>query len=87
MLLKSERVVFLDWLRFIACFMVMLVHCIEPFYLGGTEGTYIASWGNAFWTTAINSALRPAGPLFVLASSYLLFLKKVPVSVFNGKRR
>ena len=86
MLLKSERVVFLDWLRFIACFMVMLVHCIEPFYLGGTEGTYIASWGNAFWTTAINSALRPAVPLFVLASSYLLFPLKTDTGTFFRKR-
>ena len=86
MLLKSERVVFLDWLRFIACFMVMLVHCIEPFYLGGTEGTYIASWGNAFWTTAINSALRPSVPLFVLASSYLLFPLKTDTGTFFRKR-
>ena len=52
--------------------MVMLVHCIEPFYLGG-PGTYIASESDAFWVTFINSALRPAVPLFMLASSYLLF--------------
>ena len=29
---KGNRVVFLDWLRIIACFMVMLVHTCEPFY-------------------------------------------------------
>ena len=34
----KERIVFLDYLRVIACFMVMLVHSIEPFYLGGPEG-------------------------------------------------
>lgn len=39
---KNTRIVFLDWLRAIACFMVILVHCIEPFYLGGPEGTFIA---------------------------------------------
>ena len=37
---RKERVVFIDWLRFIACFMVMIVHSCEPFYLGG-EGTMI----------------------------------------------
>ncbi len=32
---KGNRVVFLDWLRIIACFMVMAIHAAEPFYLGG----------------------------------------------------
>ena len=84
--MPTERIVFLDWLRFIACFMVILVHCIEPFYLGGPEGTYIASWGDAFWTTVINSALRPAVPLFVMASSYLLFPLKTDTITFFKKR-
>ncbi len=84
--MKNKRIVFLDWLRFIACFMVMLVHCIEPFYLGGPEGTYIASKFNALWTTGVNSALRPAVPLFVLASSYLLFPLKTDTGSFFRKR-
>lgn len=82
----SSRVIFLDWLRFIACFMVILVHSIEPFYLGGPEGTYIASWGDALWSTLLDSALRPAVPLFVLASSYLLFPLKTDTSTFFRKR-
>lgn len=81
-----ERVVFLDWLRFIACFMVILVHSIEPFYLGGPEGTYIASWGDAIWSTLLDSALRPAVPLFVLASSYLLFPLKTDTVTFFKRR-
>ena len=32
---KGNRVVFLDWLRIIACFMVMAIHAAEPFYRGG----------------------------------------------------
>lgn len=83
---ESGRIVFLDWLRVIACFMVILVHSIEPFYLGGPEGTYIASWWDAFWTTAIDSALRPAVPLFVLASSYLLFPLRTDTATFFRKR-
>ena len=86
MLLKSERIVFLDWLRFIACFMVILVHSIEPFYLGGPDGTYIESFGDAMWTTLINSALRPAVPLFVMASSYLLFPVQTDTVTFFKRR-
>lgn len=84
-LAEPQRIVFLDWLRFIACFMVMLVHCIEPFYLGG-PGTYIASESDAFWVTFIDSALRPAVPLFMLASSYLLFPLKTDTPTFFRRR-
>ncbi len=83
---NSNRIVFLDWLRAIACFMVILVHCIEPFYLGGPEGTYIASKSNALWVTLVNSLLRPAVPLFVMASSYLLLPLKTDTGTFFRKR-
>ena len=67
----ANRIYCLDYLRVVACFMVILVHCIEPFYLGG-EGTYMASYSDALWVTFINSLLRIAVPLFVMISSYLL---------------
>ena len=67
----NQRIVFLDYLRVVACFMVILVHSIEPFYLGG-EGSYIASLSDARWVTFLDSALRCAVPLFVMTSSYLL---------------
>lgn len=69
--LHNDRVYFLDYLRVVAAFMVILVHTIEPFYLGG-DGTYIASHSDALWVTCINSLLRVAVPLFVMISSYLL---------------
>ena len=84
--LNDNRVVFLDWLRMISIFMVILVHCIEPFYYGGPEGTYIASRSDAIWVTLINSALRPCVPLFVLASSFLLFPVTSETSTFLKKR-
>ena len=71
----DNRVYFLDYLRVLACFMVILVHCIEPFYLGD-GGTLIASRSDALWVTCIDSLLRIAGPLFVMISRYLL----VPVA-------
>lgn len=79
------RVVFLDYLRVIACFMVILVHSIEPFYLG-EGGTLIGNASDALWVTILDSALRASVPLFVLASSYLLFPLKYDTSVFFKKR-
>ncbi|MBP3455762.1 MAG: acyltransferase family protein [Alistipes sp.] len=81
----ASRIVFLDYLRVAACFMVILVHSIEPFYLGG-EGTYIASPSDAFWVTLLDSALRAAVPLFVMTSSYLLFPVKGSTSEFFRRR-
>ena len=82
---RTGRVVFLDYLRLIACFMVILVHCIEPFYLGG-EGTLIKDVSDAVWCTVLDSALRAAVPLFVIASSYLLFPLKYDTATFFRKR-
>lgn len=79
------RITFLDYLRVIACFMVMLVHSCEPFYLGG-EGTLILTKGDALWVTFIDGAIRAAVPLFMLASSYLLFPIKDDSKTFFKKR-
>ena len=82
---QSQRIVFLDYLRVVACFMVILVHACEPFYLDGV-GTYIANANDAFWVTAIDSALRCAVPLFVMTSSYLLFPVQGSTSDFFRRR-
>ena len=83
--MSNNRVVFLDYLRIVACFMVILVHACEPFYLGG-EGTYIANSYDAFWVTIFDSALRCAVPLFIMTSSYLLFPLKVETADFFRRR-
>lgn len=81
----ETRIVFLDYLRLIACFMVMLVHSCEPFYLGGA-GTQILSYEDGLWATLIDSAIRASVPLFVMASSYLLFPLKTDSRTFFVKR-
>lgn len=80
-----DRVVFLDYLRVTACIMVIMVHCIEPFYLGN-GGTLIRNSTDAFWSTFLDSALRASIPLFVLTSSYLLFPVKDESQVFFRRR-
>lgn len=81
----ESRIYFLDYLRVVATFMVILVHCIEPFYLGG-NGTYIASKSDAVWVTTINSLLRTSVPLFVMMSSYLLVPIQGAASDFFRRR-
>ena len=81
----KKHIVFLDYLRVIACFMVMVVHSCEPFYLGG-DGFLIESPWNAAWTTLIDSAVRSCIMLFVMASAYLLFPVERPTGDFFRRR-
>ena len=84
----GNRVVFLDWLRVIACFMVMVIHSSEPFYLGGEAPnvTSIANKWDAIWISIVESVCRVCVPLFVMASSYLLFPLKKPTGEFFRRR-
>lgn len=68
----SKRTVWIDWMRVAACFMVILVHSTEPFYLGG-NGSQILTATDAFWASFFDSFVRACVPLFVVASSYLQF--------------
>jgi len=85
---NDGRVVFLDWLRVIACFMVMVIHSSEPFYLGGEAPnvTSIANKWDAVWISIVESVCRVCVPLFVMASSYLLFPLKKPTGEFFRRR-
>jgi len=67
-----KREVWIDWMRTAACFMVILVHCTEPFYLGGS-GSLILDQADAFWSSFFDSFVRACVPLFIVASSYLQF--------------
>ena len=68
----ENRVAWVDWMRVIACLMVMTVHSTEPFYLGG-EGSLILTQSDAWWVSLFDCFVRACVPLFVVASSYLQF--------------
>ena len=68
----QQREVWLDFLRVTACFMVMVIHSTEPFYLGG-EGAQILTATDAFWVAVFEGLCRSCVPLFLIASSYLQF--------------
>lgn len=85
----SKRIVFLDYLRVIACFMVMAIHASEPYYLAFEDGvtvTKIASRFDALCITAVEGLCRVCVPLFVMASSYLLFPLTRPTGEFFRRR-
>ena len=81
----KRREVWVDWLRVIACFMVFAVHSTEPFYLGG-EGSLILTEADAFWSSFFDSLVRSCVPLFIIASSYLLFPLRYSTAEFFRRR-
>ena len=82
---NTEREVWVDWLRVLACLLVMVVHSSEPFYLDGYD-TLILTDADLIWASAIDSASRMSVPLFVIASSYLLFPLRYSVGEFFRRR-
>lgn len=83
--METNREVWIDWMRVIACFMVMVVHSTEPFYLGG-EGSLIATRSDAFWVSFFDTVVRCCVPLFIIASSYLQFPVHYPTGEFLRRR-
>ena len=83
---QKQRIVFLDWLRAVACLMVMLVHASECVYSDDYSFSFpseLARWSVMF----IQGFVRPvAVPLFLMASAYLLVPVKTGTRVFLKKR-
>lgn len=79
------RVIFLDWLRAIACLMVLMVHASECIYSNDYSFSFpseVARWS----VCLINGFMRPAVPLFLIASAYLLVPLKTDTFTFFRKR-
>jgi len=77
--LKQERIVWADVLRFIAMFMVISVHCTDPFNI--SSAARLNPQYN-FWETIYGSVLRPCVPLFVLLTGMLLLPVKQEIGQF-----
>ena len=83
--MEKQREIWIDWLRVIACFLVMMTHSNEPFYLGG-EGSLILTKADAIWVAVLNVLPRASVALFVVASSYLQFPLHYPAGEFFRRR-
>lgn len=74
----KERVVFVDYIRVIACFLVMLVHASENFYAADASGlagnvSLLANEANRFWVAFYDGGVaRTCVPLFMMVSAFLL---------------
>ena len=76
--MKEQRIVFIDYIRVIACFLVMLVHASENFYAADASGlagnvSMLANEANRFWVAFFDGFLgRVCVPLFMIVSAFLL---------------
>lgn len=78
--LKRERIDYLDTLRVIACFLVVLCHVGDYYAASGVDGTFGIAWSKLITFT------RPCVPLFILLSGTLLLpLKRAP-GIFLKRR-
>ena len=76
--MEQKRIVFLDYVRVFACFLVMLVHASENFY--GAEGSTDMAGPQAFlhnetdrlWVSLYDGFSRMSVPLFIIVSAFLL---------------
>lgn len=78
-----KRIVFLDYLRFFACALVILVHASENYYgaAGSTDmvgpQSFLHNESDRLWVSIYDGFSRMSVPLFIIVSSYLLVpLKK-----------
>lgn len=84
----SSRIPFVDYIRVVACFLVMLVHSSENFYAADASGlagnvSMLANESNRFWVAFYDGALgRISVPLFMVISAFLL----VPVKSGMGMK-
>lgn len=78
-----KRIVWLDALKLIAIFMVICVHCSDPFNVS-PEARYNQDYN--FWGSLYGSFLRPCVPLFVMITGILLLPVKLSMKDFYKKR-
>lgn len=78
---KRENIGWVDLLRILACFFVVLSHCCDPFVAQFDNDR------NSFLTGVFTGSLmRCSVPLFVMMSGVLLFPVRLPMADFYRKR-
>ena len=89
----NRRIVFIDYIRVTACFLVMLVHASENFYAADASGlagnvSMLANEANRFWVAFYDGGLgRISVPLFMIVSAFLLVPMRPDVSMRGFYRR
>lgn len=89
-----KRIVFLDYVRVFACFLVMLVHASENFYgapgftdMAGPQ-SLLATEADRLWVSVYDGFSRMSVPLFMIVSAFLLVpMKEGQTAMEFYKRR
>ena len=88
-----KRIVFLDYVRVFACFLVIVVHASENFYgaAGSTDmvgpQSYLANEADRLWVAIYDGFSRMAVPLFMIVSAYLLVPMKKEQTMWQFYRQ
>lgn len=82
-LIQPSRIVWVDVLRFIAIFMVICIHCSDPFNVSA-EARSNPEFN--FWGSLYGSFLCPCVPLFVMITGLLLLPVNLSIGDFYKKR-
>ena len=84
----KERIPFIDYIRVIACFLVMMVHASENFYVHHDAVSLLANEDNRFWVAFYDGGFgRVSVPLFMIVSAFLLVPMKSGTSMGQFYRR
>ena len=91
--MNNNRIVFVDYIRVVACFLVMLVHASENFYGADASGlagnvSMLANEANRFWVAFYDGTVaRTCVPLFMVVSAFLLVPMKPGVTMHQFYKR
>lgn len=89
----KKRIVFLDFVRIFACFLVILVHSSENYYGLANPGemagpmSWLANETDRLWVSVYDGFSRMSVPLFIIVSAYLLVPMKEDTSMWEFYRR
>ncbi len=79
--MQREHIGWVDWLRIIACFLVLVSHSCDPF-VAQFDANRFEFLSGAFW----GSLVRPCVPLFVMISGVLLLPLRIEMGAFYSRR-
>lgn len=78
---RKRNIAWVDLLRIIACFLVVLSHCCDPFV-----ASFNADYDRFLQGCGMGSAVRCCVPLFAMMTGVLLFPVRGTLGEFYGKR-
>ena len=85
--MTKERIAFVDYIRVIACLLVMVVHASEQFYNMGPV-SQVANEDNRLWVSVYDGFFgRISVPLFMIVSAFLLVPMKSGMTMSQFYRR